>query len=122
MIRWKEGDRAQIVDRVPTAADNKSQLFYNHYRNLTGTVLKLYGTGDTAQAAVDIDLETLPAEIAARHRETRDLMGENLPGATRRTAASNPGPEFRLRYVVLVGLTDIKRRATTPPARVASTA
>lgn len=117
MIRWKEGDRAQIVDRAPTAADTKSQLFYNHYRNLTGTVLKLYGTGDTAQAAVDIDVETLPEEIAARHRETRDRMGENLPGATRRTAA-NPGPEFRLRYVVLIGLADIKRQSAAA-ARVA---
>lgn len=117
MIRWKEGDRAQIVDRAATAADTKSRLFYNHYRNLTGTVLKLYGTGDTAQIALDIDLETLPEEIAVRHRETRDRMGENLPGATRRTAA-NPGPEFRLRYVILIGFADIKRQSA---ARIPAT-
>jgi hypothetical protein len=119
MIRWKEGDRAQIVDRAPTAADTKSQLFYNHYRNLTGTVLKLYGTGETAQAALDIDQETLPEEIASRHRETRDRMGENLPGATRRIAAGSEA-EFRLRYVVLIGLADIKRQST-PAVRPAST-
>lgn len=118
MIRWKEGDRALIVDRAATAADAKSQLFYNHYRNLTGTVLKLYGTGETAQAAIDIDLETLPEEIAVRHRETRDRMGENLPGATRRTTAAPPAPEFRLRYVVLINLADIKRHSVS--ARVAS--
>ena len=110
MIRWKEGDRAQIVDRAATAADTKSQLFYNHYRSLTGTVLKLYGTGETMQAAIDIDLDTLPEEIAARHHETRDRMGETLPGATRRPAASSPPePPFRLRYVVLINLADIKR-------------
>ena len=118
MIRWKEGDRAQIVDRAATAADTKSQLFYNHYRSLTGTVLKLYGTGETMQAAIDIDLETLPEEIAARHRETRDRMGETLPGATRRPASSTPEPPFRLRYVVLINLADIKR---STPARLAAT-
>lgn len=110
MIRWKEGDRAQIVDRPATAADAKSQLFYNHYRNLTGTVMKLYGTGETAQAAFEVDVETLPEEIASRHFETQDRMGENLPGATRRPAASVE-PEFRLRYVVLVNLADIKRHS-----------
>jgi hypothetical protein len=112
MTRWKEGDRAQIVDRAATAADTKSQLFYNHYRNLTGTVLKLYGAGDTAQAAVDVDLETLPEEIAARHRETRDRMGESLPAAARRPASGTPpGEPFRLRYVILVNVPDIKRHA-----------
>ncbi len=117
MIRWKEGDRAQIVDRAATAADTKSQLFYNHYRNLTGTVLKLYGSGETMQVALDIDLETLPEEIAIRHHETRDRMGENLPGATRRPSASNLEPPFRLRYVVLIGLADIKRNSVrlAPP-------
>ncbi|MCW3097172.1 MAG: hypothetical protein JWL77_2790 [Chthonomonadaceae bacterium] len=119
MIRWKEGDRAQIVDRAATAADIKSQLFYNHYRNLTGTVLKLYGTGETAQAAIDIDLEMLPEEIATRHRETRDRMGENLPGAARRTAGAPREEPFRLRYVVLVSLPDIKRHsAARLPAKV----
>ncbi len=120
MIRWKEGDRAQVVDRAATAADIKSQLFYNHYRNLTGTVLKLYGTGETAQAAIDVDMEALPEEIAVRHRETRDRMGENLPGATRRPASPNTEPPFRLRYVVLVHLTDLKRpSAARLPAPVA---
>jgi len=120
MIRWKEGDRAQIVDRAATAADTKSQLYYNHYRNLTGTVLKLYGSGETTQAAIDVDLETLPEEIAVRHRETRDRMGENLPGAARKSAAGAPPEEpFRLRYVVLVSLPDLKRHsAARLPARV----
>jgi hypothetical protein len=117
MIRWKEGDRAQIVDRAATAADTKSQLFYNHYRNLTGAVLKLYGAGESAQAAIDVDLEALPEEIATRHRETRDRMGENLPGATRRPASANTEPPFRLRYVILVNLADIKRYSVkTSPA------
>lgn len=114
MIRWKEGDRAQIVDRPATAADAKSQLFYNHYRNLTGTVLKLYGTGETAQAALDVDLETLPQEIAVRHRETRDRMEENLPTGVRRSNGSGESV-LQLRYVVLVALNDIKRHT----ARVA---
>lgn len=114
MIRWKEGDRAQIVDRPATAADAKSQLFYNHYRNLTGTVLKLYGTGETAQAALDIDLEALPEEIAGRHREARDRMAEGLPTGVRRTSGSSESA-LHLRYVVLIALSDIKRHS----ARVA---
>ncbi len=112
MLRWKEGDRAQIADRAPTPADVRSQLFYGHYRKLTGTVLKLYGSGDAMQAALDVDLETLPEEIAVRHRETRTLMSAGIPAAARR--AATPGEEFRLRYVVLVALTDLVRQRSAP--------
>ncbi len=115
MLRWKEGDRAQIVDRAATPADTKSQLFYNHYRKMTGTVLKLYGSGETMQVALDVDIAALPEEIAVRHRETRKDMFDSLPPAIRRAAV--PGEEFHLRYVVLVALADLVRHRAPAAAK-----
>src|SRR5579871_2214874 len=60
MLKIKEGDRVRIVDRPPTPADAKSGLYYSHYRKLSGIVFKLYGSGTSAQAAIDVDLESLP--------------------------------------------------------------
>ncbi len=110
MLRLKEGDAVRIVDREPTQADLRSGLYYNHYRNLAGTVFKLYGAGESQQAAVDVGLESLPVEVAARHREVTDQMRANLTGEARRGSGPGGENEFRLRYVVLVSSADLVRR------------
>lgn len=119
MLRVKEGDRVRIVQRVPTAADIKSGLYYSYYGGLSGTVFKIYGKGETAQTAIDIDLESLPEDVARRHLNTRDEMLSHLTGEAKR--ASQPGGErpFRLRYVLLVSIADLTRKLT-PPVRQAT--
>jgi len=109
MLRLKEGECVRIVDRPVTAADVKSGLFYNHYRNLAGTVFKLYGAGQTQQAAIDVMHETLPPEVAERHRELTDRLRAGLTGEARRNSGPGGENEFRLRYVVLVAVSDLAR-------------
>ncbi len=115
----KEGDRVQIVDRAPTVADARTGLYYNFYRGLRGTVFKIYGDGPTAQAAVDVDLDSLPEEIACRHLETRDRMRATLNGDAKRTSAPGMEHEFRLLYVVLVAVSDLIRKQTSASRRAA---
>src|SRR5438045_2740141 len=106
MLRLKQGDAVRIVKRSPSAADVKSGLYYHYYGGLAGTVFKLYGNGETAQAAVDVDIETLPEDVARRHLETRDRMRADLTGEARRQSAPGGEYEFKLRYVVLVAVAD----------------
>src|SRR5437868_1908040 len=108
MIRFKEGDRVRIADRPTTPADAKTGLYYGFYRNLSGTLFKLYGSCYSAKTANEIDIATLPEEVATRHLETRDRMRENLTGEAKRASAPGGETEFHLRYVVLVALSDLK--------------
>lgn len=113
MSGLKEGAAVHIVERAATAADTKSGLYFGHYRNLSGTIFKLYGSGEDGQAAIDVDLESLPADVAQRHLETRDLMFNSLPVEARRQSAPGTASPFRLRYIVLVGTRDLKHHAVT---------
>ncbi len=115
MLRLKEGDAVQIVPRTATPQDMKSGLYYNHYSRLTGTIFKIYGKGDTAQAAIDVDIESLPKEVAQRHHETRDSMLRSMNGDRARISTANDA-DFRLRYVILVAMNDLAR---LPVARLA---
>lgn len=109
MLRLKEGDAVQVVDRAATAADVRSGLFYNYYRNLSGTVFKLYGSGETQQAAVEVDQNTLPVEVVERHQATRNQMCGTGPGETKRQRAQTGDQEFHLRYVILIASADLAR-------------
>ncbi len=109
MLRIREGEAIRIVDRVTTPSDTKSGLYYGYYRNLSGTVFKIYGQGESAQAAIDVDTESLPEDVARRHHEVRDQMRANLSGEAKRQSGPGMEQEFRLRYVVLVALADLVR-------------
>ena len=108
-IRFREGEQIKIADRVPTNTDTKSGLYFNYYRNLTGTIFKIYGSGETAQVAVDVNLETLPSEVQQRHREVRDKMLGQLTGDAKKQSQAGGENEFNLRYVILVSMTDLLR-------------
>jgi hypothetical protein len=109
MQRWKEGDRVRITERTATPADTKTGLYYNYYAGLTGTVFKLYGNGPGTQAAIEVDITSLPDDVARRHREVRDQMLSSLTGDARRQSLVGGAHEFNLRYVILVGIGDLTR-------------
>jgi hypothetical protein len=110
MLKFKEGDRVRIVDRAQTPADVKSGLYYNHYRQLSGTIFKIYGKGESAQVALDVALESLPEDVYLRHIDTRDQMRRNLTGEARRQSAPGAEHAFHLRYVILVAATDLTHK------------
>ena len=118
----KEGDRVQIADRNATAEDVKSSLFFNHFRGLTGVVQKMYAS---EEAAVEIELDSLPEAVAVRHGDVQETMktrwldGLSEEGRNRLTPQER---DFRLRYTVLVSARDItaadaKPAQNEPPAR-----
>ena len=116
MLRLKEGDSVRLCSRPTTPQDVKSGLYFNHYSHLTGTVFKIYGTGETAQAAIDIDIASLPEEVAKRHQETRDSMLRSMNGERSRNSSTSDA-DFRLRYVILVGMSDLARQTVSRLAR-----
>ena len=106
---FRAGDHVRIVDRPATAQDQKTGLFFNHFRGLPGSVQKVYG----AEATVEIDLEALPEEIWKRHMQTRDQMRERwLEGmaADVRRKLTPEQKQFDLRYVVLVSVGDLEKQ------------
>src|SRR5258708_36731747 len=97
-----EGDRIRIKDRDQVAADIKSQLFYEHYRNLTGTVAKLY---DDNTVSVNVDPGVLPKEVASRHISTSDSLKQKWLDALSDEGRNKlPAAEksFALRSTILV--------------------
>jgi hypothetical protein len=106
-----EGDRVQIVDRDATADDVKTQLFYNHFRGLTGAVQTIYATGE---ACIEIETEALPEAIAQRHRDVQEKMKsdwlDRLSEEARNRLTSQER-DFRLRYTVLVRVSDLMEPA-----------
>lgn len=103
-----EGDSVRVSDREQVAADIKSQLFYEHYRNLVGTVAKIYADGT---ASINIDQNALTKEVSKRHDETasgirqRWLDGLSDEGRNKLTAAEKT---FNLRYTILVATADLE--------------
>jgi ribosomal protein L21E len=103
----REGDRVRIVDREVTPEDVKSGLFYNHFRGLVGTLQKIY---DEKEAAVVIEVESMPETIAKRHIETEERMRNRWLDGLSEEARNRLTPQeraFTLRYVVLVALKDL---------------
>jgi hypothetical protein len=103
----KQGDTVLIAAREATAGDVKSGLYFAHYANLRGTVLRLYGE----EAAVQVDRDSLPPEVRARHEEGEQAMRsrwlDNL-SETARTGLSEREKSFALNYAVLVSVADLR--------------
>jgi hypothetical protein len=104
---FKNGDHVQVAARDQVAADIKSGLYYRHYANLHGTILKLYGE----EASVLVDRESLPAEVRERHEAGEKAMRKKwLDGLSEegRNRLSAREKDFGLNYAILVSLNDLK--------------
>jgi siderophore synthetase component len=110
MANLKSGDRVKISSREVTAQDAKTGLFFNHFRGLTGTVQKVYKSGEVA---VEVEMEALPRDIWKRHMETRDQMRQKWLDSLADDVRRKLTPEqktFELRYVALVAAQDLEKR------------
>lgn len=102
------GTKVKIVDREPTSADAKSRLFFPHFRNLTGTVRRVFADG--AEVEVVVDLESLPEDIRSRHLSAQDAMRKRIADSLSGEARERVGSEaerLNLRYSVLVSPKDL---------------
>ena len=107
MPTFEEGTRVRIADREATAEDMKSGMFHNHFRGLTGVVQKYYASDEVA---IEVDQDTLPEEMAARHRSMQDRRkSEWMTGLSdaERNRLTDKEREFRWRYCVVVSANDV---------------
>jgi ribosomal protein L21E len=114
---YKEGDRVGIIDREANADDVKSGLFYNHFRGLTGTIQKIYATDEVA---VEVEQDSLPEALATRHLDVQLQMKTKwMDGLSEeaRNRLSEQERDFRLRYTVLVTLSDLTAPGAKPVAK-----
>ncbi|MGC8833246.1 MAG: hypothetical protein ACP5R4_04255 [Armatimonadota bacterium] len=112
---YKPGTRVKIVDRNPTPADAKSRLYFSHFRNLTGTVQRVFADGREIQ--VIIDPESLPEEILQRHRAAEEAMRKRVEEAVSEEARERMGESaarVNLRYSVLVSPEDLQLLESPP--------
>jgi hypothetical protein len=96
-------DRVQVIDREATPEENKSRIFYNHMRGLTGTVRRSYL--EEEEVWVDVDRDSLPEDVRVRHQETEDNMRKKwLDGLSdeARRKLGEVEKKFHLRYSILV--------------------
>lgn len=97
----------RIADRDATSEDAQSGLFYNYMRGMTGVIQKVY----TAQeAAIEIDTDTMPENIAIRNHEVQEQMRTKWLDSLSeegRNRLTDQEREFKLRYVALVSTKDL---------------
>jgi hypothetical protein len=118
--RFKQGDHVSVVARNQTAADVKSGLYYPHFANLTGSILKVYGE----EASVLVDRETLPEGIRKRHEQNEKAERTKYLDRLSDEARNRMGEKekaFSLQYAVLVSLADLKPSKAAPEKRVSAT-
>lgn len=107
MATLKQGDKVIIAAREQTVADAKSGLYYPHFADLRGRILKVYGE----EASVLVDTDSLPTEVRVRHEEGEaaerrkylDRLSE-----TAKNSLSDKEKNFALNYAVLVGVKDLR--------------
>ena len=102
-----EGDRVRVTDRDVTAADIKSQLFFDHYRGVVGKIRKTYADNT---ATIIVELEDLTTSQSAAHKDVTDWVRnrelERLSEeAKNKLAASDK--KFGVPYAILVSINDL---------------
>ncbi len=108
MAALKAGDRVQVVTRPVTSEDEKTQLYYEYFGGLIGTVERIY---DDESVCVSIDLESLTDQMRERHLEMQenerkrwlDSLSDEM--RNRLTAEQK---QFKMNYNILVSKKDLQ--------------
>lgn len=112
--KLNEGDAVQVVDREATPEEEKNHTFFNYYRNLSGTLERVYPDG---MATVVVDPESLPEDVRTRHFDlTEKAKNKWLDGLSGEARAKLTPDEkvFNMRYTILVDKEDLVAPGTAP--------
>jgi hypothetical protein len=112
----KTGDRVKIADRDMTLADVKSGLYYDYFRNLIGTVERVY---DDNTVCVNVDLDSLSESTLTNHQSIEDSVRKqwvNGLGVEKREQMREADKELKLRYNILVSAADLSPAGKAKPA------
>lgn len=123
MAAVKVGDYVRVSDREATSADAKTGLFYNYFRNLTGTVERVY---DDNSVCVDVEIESLPQDIRDRHIEIQTMQRDkwiNGLSQEQRNKLSEQDKQFNMSYKIVVSASDVlPAKKGSKPQKKADTA
>lgn len=112
----KTGDHVKIIDRDMTLADVKSGLYYDYFRNLTGTIERIY---DDNTACINVDLDCLSEEVVNNHRQIEESIRNkwiNGLGQEQRAKLKESDKKLSLRYNILVSVSDLAPAGKAKPA------
>lgn len=104
---FKPGDRVRVADRLATAQERKERKFFDHFRNLRGTIQRVYEDGEIC---LEVDRESLPEPIRKRQEEMEAGMKERWLNSLSEEAHRRLTEEekhFFLRYSIIVPATDL---------------
>jgi hypothetical protein len=107
MSKVKDGMKVRIRAREATAEEAKNGQYAPYLGNATGTVMKVYST---KQIAVNLDLDSLHADVVTRHKKQQEAMQKRWLDSLSEEARNRLTPEekaFRLNYVVLLPESDL---------------
>ena len=116
-VKFNVGQAVRLADHEPvTGPDAKPVPFYDFYRNLLGTVAKVF---DDGTVSVSVDRESLPKELRQRHenceQRDRDKWLDRLSDEER-NRMSAAQKKFSYRYTLLVAATDLLPAGAKPAA------
>lgn len=123
MPKFKDGDRVQVKVREVQGKEALEGRYAPHLGGTRGTILKVYSP---QEIAVDLDIDSLPESVRARHAEQQSAMHEKWLSSLSEEARNRLSEEektFRLRYVVLLSEADLEplkesaRKAAVTPSK-----
>ncbi|MEN6370820.1 MAG: hypothetical protein ABFD64_02305 [Armatimonadota bacterium] len=107
MPSLKIGDRVKITDRDMTLADVKSGQYYDYFRNLTGTIERIY---DDNTACINVEMESLPEGVLNNHQSIEDSVRNRWIsglGVEQKEKMRETDRQLALRYNILVNVSDL---------------
>ena len=108
MAQIKSGDTVKIITREITPDDTKSGLYFSYFGGLVGKVDRIY---DDGSACIDIDLNSLTADMRERHlgiqEAERKRWLENISDEMR-NRLSKEQKQLKMSYKILVGQKDLE--------------
>ncbi|MBI2844710.1 MAG: hypothetical protein HYX78_15060 [Armatimonadetes bacterium] len=114
-MSFKTGDRVRIADREMTLADVKSGMFYDYFRNLAGTVEKIY---EDHTVCVCVDQDSLPDNVRKRHINVQDAIRRRWMdglGSEQRERLTEAQKSVVLSYNILVNSSDLLKDGKGKP-------
>ena len=109
MPNWKEGDRVRVVSRPVTEDDRKKNRYFDHMKNLTGTIQTIY---NAEEIAIRVDPEAMTPVTTEVHKLAVTRMRDKFLSSVseeQKKQLSNEELNFDAHYVLLVRAADIEQ-------------
>jgi hypothetical protein len=108
MPNWKEGERVKVKERPVTEDDRKTNRYFDHMANLTGTIQNIYAEDEIA---IKVDASSMSNVSTDVHRVSTERMRQKFLDNVSEEQKKTLTPEelnFNANYVMLVKSSDLE--------------